>query len=129
MPAFEVFTGRARLSGEEAITIHRGGLVSVNRAAHVALGEPAAVELLYDRHEHVMGMRGASPEVPHAYPVRKQRASSSRLVSGGAFTRCYGIPTDTARRYRPRMLGDILTVDLKEAGISTGRRSAEGETQ
>jgi hypothetical protein len=129
MPVFEVFTGRAHPAGEEkAITIHRRGLVSVNRAAHVALGEPEAVELLYDRGERVMGLRGVSPEVQHAYPVRRQRATSSLLVSGRAFTRCYGIPTDAARRYRARMLGNVLAVDLK-VGVRTGGQTAEGDVR
>ena len=109
MPVFEVFTGRAYPAGEEeVITIHRRGLLSVNRAAHIALGEPEAVELLYDWNERVMGLRAVSPEVQHAYPVRRQRATSSLLVSGRAFTTCYGIPTETARRYQARMLGDVL---------------------
>ena len=129
MLAFEVFTGRAHPAGDEAaVTIHRRGLVSVNRAAHVALGEPEAVELLYDRDERVMGMRGVSGEVRHAYPLRRQRATSSLLVSGRAFTTCYGIPTDAAHRYRAQMLGDILAVDLKE-GVRTCAQSMEGDAR
>jgi hypothetical protein len=127
MSGFEVFTGRVHPAGDEAaITIHRRGLVSVNRAAHAALGEPEAVELLYDRNEQLMAMRGVSAELRHAYPLRRQRASSSLLVSGRAFTRCYGIPTETACRYPARMLGDVLAVDLKE-GVRTGGQLAEGD--
>jgi hypothetical protein len=129
MPVFEVFTGRAHPAGEEeVITIYRRGLVSVNRAAHKALGEPEAVELLYDRDERVMGMRGVSPDVQHAYPVRRQRATSSLLVSGRAFTRGYGIPTETARRYRAQMMGDVLAVDLKE-GVTTGIQRVDAEAR
>ena len=122
---FEVFMGRASpIPRDAALTIHPRGLFSVNRAAHMALGEPEAVEFLYDRAERVIGLRGVSPQVPHAYAVRPQATSSSVLVSGRAFTRHYGIPVDVARRYPARIIGDVLAVDVND-GVPTGRRTVE----
>jgi hypothetical protein len=127
MPDFEVFKGRASpVPREAALTIYPRGLFSVNRAARKALGEPEAVELLFDRTDRLIGLRGASAQVPHAYPLRTQAASSSVLVSGRAFARHYGISTDTARRYPATMMGDVLVVDVKE-GIATGRLPEERE--
>jgi len=129
MPNFEVFMGRASpIPRDAALTIYPRGLVSVNRAGCKALGEPEAVELLFDRTEQLIGLRAASPTVPHAYPLRTQTASSSVLVSGRAFTRYFGIPTDVARRFRAMMVGDVLAAHVKE-GVATGRRASEGESR
>jgi hypothetical protein len=129
MSNFEVFKGRASPTPREAaLTIYPRGLFSVNRAAWNALGEPAAVELLFDRTERLIGLRGAPAQVPHAYPLRTQAASSSVLVSGRAFTRHYGIPTDVARRYPARMVGDVLAADVKE-GTATGRHALGEEAR
>src|SRR5215213_2963119 len=112
---FEVFMGRASpIPREAALTIYPRGVFSVNRAAFGALGEPVAVELLFDPTERLIGLRGVSRQVPHAYPLRTQAASSSMLISGRAFARHYGISTDVARRYPATMIGDVLAVDTNE---------------
>lgn len=128
MPEFEVFTRRATpLSKGPFVTIQRKGILSLNLDAFEALGKPEAVELVYDRSERVMGFRPVSPDVPHAYRPRKQGASSSFLVAGQAFTRYYGIVTDTARRYPATMIDDVLAIDLKAEGIiATGPRAKGG---
>ena len=126
MPTFEVFMGRASPTPREAaLAIYPRGLFSVNRAACRALGDPEAVELLFDRTEQLIGLRGVPAQVPHAYPLRTQASSSSVLVSGRAFTRHYQIRTDVARRYPATMIGDVLAVDLKEQGVTTGRLTQE----
>lgn len=129
MPHFEVFTGRASpIPRDAALTIYPRGVFSINRAACKSLGEPEAVELLFDPTERLIGLRGVSAQVSHAYPLRRQAASSSVLVSGRAFARHYGISTDVARRYPARLIGDVLAVDVKE-GIATGWRSDERATR
>jgi hypothetical protein len=123
MPDFEVFMGRASpILRDAALTIYPRGLVSLNRAGCKALGEPEAVELLFDRTERLIGLRGVSAQVPHAYPLRTQAASSSVLVSGRAFARHFGISTDVARRYPAKMIGDVLAAHVKE-GVPTGRHA------
>jgi len=131
MPKFEVFTRRATpVSLEPMMTIQRRGSLSLNRAAVEALGEPEAVELLYDRKERVMGIRPVDPKAQHAYKIRKQPSSVSFLIAGQAFTQYYGIPTDKPIRYRAKMADGVLTVDLKQEGIdatSTRERSRNPE--
>jgi hypothetical protein len=126
MPPFEVFMRRVSpVPRDAALTIYPGGVFSINRAACTALGEPEAVELLFDRAEQLIGLRGVAARVPHAYPLRTQSSSSSVLVSGRAFTRHYGISTDVARRYPARMVADVLAVDLTD-GVVTGRHITDG---
>jgi hypothetical protein len=107
------------------VTVQRGGILSLTCEAAALLGNPKAVELLFDRGAHVMGFRGAAANVPHAYRVRPQPASSSLLVSGRAFTRHFGIPTDVARRYPATMIGDVLAVHLAGGGAATGQQMEE----
>ena len=121
MTELEVFR-RQVLPGkqEPALTVQRDGVLLLNDAAHMALGAPDAVELLYARRERVMGIRAAGASTPDAYRVRKPSAGRGFLVSGRSFTNYYRIPTDVARRYRATKNGDVLIIELSE--ILTERR-------
>ena len=113
MPNFEVFTGRANRSGNEPmVTLQKVGLFSLNGGAHDALGNPTAVELLFDRTARIMGFRVADPSDLHAYAVRTQKGSKSVLVSGKAFAQRWSIDLHRAMRYPATMLDDVLAVDL-----------------
>lgn len=119
MPNFETFTRRMiPLVKQPAVTIQRRGNMSVNRASYVAMGEPEAVELLYDPTERIVGLRGVSKEEEHAYPIRPQGGNQdgTYLVAGTAFTKYYGIDTSVSTR-RPAVMQDgVLCIDLKEEG-------------
>ncbi len=123
MPQFEVFKGRdSRAGTEPLVTMQRGGIYSLNQAAHEALGRPEFVELLFDRNDRVMGFRNVPRGVTHAYKVRGQANSSSFLVTGRAFNQYFGITVDKARRYPVTMIDDVMAVDLK-SGESVQRQS------
>ena len=130
MPKFEVFQKRmSRPSEVPYVSIQRGGSFSINKAAHIAMGEPEAIELLYDPEERVIGIRGIGREIPHAYPLRTSSAKrdSPYLASGRAFTQYYSIDTATARRYKAYTEEGILCVDLKEPGVEMiGNRNRNG---
>ncbi len=108
------------------ITLQRKGLMSLNRAAFQALGSPTAVTLLYHPERRVIGLRPADPSSPRAYPVRIQGSGSTYIVAGAAFTQFHGIPTNVARRYSAKLVGDVLTLDLtQDAPDVTGPRAKE----
>jgi hypothetical protein len=123
MATFEVFTKRgAPTVNAPLVSIQRRGTLSLNLAAFEALGQPAAVEFLFDRTERVMGLRRVDPSVRHAYPVRKQQVSSTYVLAGAAFLNHYGVEADVRRRYPAQMDGDVLAVDLKQEALETGKR-------
>lgn len=130
---FEVFDKKAAPSTKEPwVTIQKKGLLSLNRSAAEALGTPEAVELLFDRNAQVMGFRPASPDSPRAFIMRKQGKNPGRnanyLIGGTAFCKYYDIDTSIARRYKPEMNGNVLTVDLKQDyAIATGPRTTVSE--
>lgn len=130
MPNFEVFTKRmVPLAEKPYVTIQKRGNIAINRSAHAALGEPAAVELLYDPKDEIIGLRAVSPEVEHAYPLRPQggKEIGPYLVAGIAFTKFYRIDTTVARRWRATMNDDVLCIDLKgDSTVVSSNRDGRG---
>ncbi|WP_410666973.1 hypothetical protein [Amycolatopsis sp. cmx-4-68] len=125
---FEVFTQKmVPLARVPSVTIQKRGLMSMNRSAYALLGEPSAVELLYDSEAKVVGLRGVEESVPHAYPVRPQSRNHETgplLVAATAFAQYYGLDTTVSKRWVPEMKDGILCIDLKEPGaIVKGNRT------
>jgi hypothetical protein len=127
--AFETFQKqRTPMPDEAAVTIQRRGNMSLNARAFADLGEPKAVELLYDRDEMLIGIRKTDPTGENAYVVRAvSKGSSSYLVSGMAFTAYYGIHTEIAHRWIASFRDDMLVIDLKQPGtvVTSNRKKAE----
>jgi hypothetical protein len=129
---FERFDKRhAPIASSPFATIQRGGSVmTVNRAAYNLLGEPDAVELLYSKKHHVIGLKEVSKKEPYAFPLRPQGRKgaqpSNYVVAVRAFTKHYGIDTSVAMRYPAEMQYDILTIDLSRGAVATGPRAQTG---
>jgi hypothetical protein len=124
--AFETFKkNRMPAKGEPAITIQRRGALSLNTAAFEAIGSPDYIELLYDRDERLIGIKGSDEDTPHAYMVRGTgKNEATRVVSGKAFLTYYDIPRDVARRWIAEERDDMLVIDLKQPGTEvTGHSS------
>lgn len=132
MREFETFKRRmVPLVRKPYVTIQKRGTMSFNKAAHEALGSPEAVELLYDKANHVMGIRAIDPSVTHAYPMRPQanKSEGPYIVSGSAFTKYYGIKTVEARRFSAEMEDEVLIIDLNSGGeVVTSNRSGSAST-
>jgi len=132
MREFETFTRRMiPLVKKPFVTIQKRGTMSFNKAAHVALGSPEAVELLYDKANDVIGIRAVDPSVDHAYPMRPQgnKDDGPFILSGSAFTKYYGIKTDEARRFNAEMEDGVLVIDLRSEGqVVTSNRSGSART-
>lgn len=124
---FEVFDKKAATASKSPmITIQKQGSFSLNRAAYKLIGEPEAVELLFDRDEQLVGFQAASADSPRAYPIRPQGKSGATLmIAGQAFTKYYELDTSVARRYSAKETDGILILDLKSESVDvTGPRAA-----
>lgn len=116
---FEVFTPEAVAGSKPAyVSIQKQGIVSLNRAAFLQLGEPKAVELLYDRDRRLVGLRGVDATVKHAQRVRTTSNGRTYLVSAARFMRHYGIPTDVSRRWVAALERNVLFIDLDKPGVN-----------
>lgn len=121
---------RAPLTTEPAVTIQKRGNFSMNPAAFKALGEPEAIQFLYDAENKLVALRKTPPDSEFAYIVRPlSKGQSTWLVSGMAFTVYYGIDTSIARRWVARADEEgMLILDLKEPGqeiVSNRERGAQ----
>jgi len=123
---FEVFDKRmAPLAKASSVTIQKRGIFSINKAAHKLIGEPATVELLFDRENQIVALRES--DQPHAYAIRPQSARKDTgqvVMSATAFTQFYEIDTSISRRYKPYEQDGMLCIDLKGPSVEVvGNRS------
>lgn len=117
MSHFETFSrSMVPLKREPHVTIQRRGTMSLNKSAHVALGSPDAVELLYDSTDRIVGLRPADPRADHAYPVRASTNAGSGpfVISAIAFTKFYDIDTSQSLRWPAYMDSDVLCINLDD---------------
>lgn len=127
MTNFEVFRSKgARARGStNTLTIGKRGQLAIGRDAYHQLGEPEAVELLYDPDTKHIGLRSVDPSSDTAYAVRGGDKITYTL-SGTAFLRHYGIPFgETAVRRHAKMIDDILCIDLRSPGVKVTSNRAK----
>lgn len=112
--AFEIFDKRmAPLAKAPSVTIQKRGIFSINKAAHKLIGEPASVELLFDKDAGIIAMRRSDES--HAYVIRPQtaREAGQVILSATAFTQYFEIDTSVSRRFKPYVQDDMLCIDLR----------------
>lgn len=131
---FEVFQkSSAPLAKVPQVTIQQRGLISLNRSAYAAIGNPEAVELLFDADRKIVGLRPTVVSNPNAYPVRPQGSGDSGplLVAGQMFTKYYRIDTTQAIRYiDPEVVDGVLCIALNgEHQVVTSNRSRGKEAK
>jgi len=131
--AFEVFRRRSRpVSGQPTIGLQNRGTLSLNAAAFKLLADMVQptdakifVQFLYDPEKRVIGLRPVPPETSDSYPVRKQPASESYLLTGRGFLSYYGLDTTGIRRYRARVFeGGVVGFSLIDDEID--RKEEDG---
>lgn len=138
LAGFETFTKRMTPLGRKPyVTIQKRGLMSFNKAAHIALGEPSAVELMYNKDAQIIAVRAASEDVAHAYPFRSLGGQkkdgpadpTTFIVGATAFTNYYAIPTEVSKRWQAEVVDKVLFIDLKTEGlvVTSNRRSKTDE--
>ncbi len=132
--SFQVFDKRTTpLVKRPEVTIQSKGTMSLNASAHHVLGEPEAVELLYDPAENVIGFRAVPPETAHAYPIRSVGGRGSTfIIAGRAFLAYFKIAMGTAVRRDALMVDNVLVIDLNDPGrvaISNRTRNVVDENE
>ncbi len=111
-------------SADPLVTIQKDGLFSLNQAAFKAIGEPAKVEIFYDRESSIIAFAPTTEKNPVGYPPRKQPTGANWYIAGQKFTKHYGIDTTVARRYLAEVRDHILFINLKgPSTIATGVRA------
>lgn len=114
---FEVFTGRSKPASNKVmrVVLNKRGIFSLNQATFLALGEPKAVELLYDRQNQVIGMKTVPEDTRHAYPVRTQKNAKSYLIGARAFSAFYELDIKDRLSFEPVMEDEVLVLEMGTA--------------
>ncbi len=88
------------------ITVRRGGLMVLTRAAAQMLGEGAThVQIGYNPETRAIGLRAADNGARGSYRLREQRNSVSRLVDGKRVFAHHGLTVDKARSFDAQDFG------------------------
>ncbi|MEM9598050.1 MAG: hypothetical protein AAGD06_27550 [Acidobacteriota bacterium] len=98
---FEFFEGaQSESTARPQITVRRGGLIVLTRAAVDLLGDDVEhVQLGFNPKTQVVGIRAADHEAQGRYRLRTQQKSPSRLIGGKRFFGHYDLSVDKARTY------------------------------
>ena len=115
MPEFETFhQGLSAQNVPMSATLNRRGILSVNLSAYAALGSPAAVELLFDRTDSIIGLLPADHHAHRAHIVRMTRPASNvpYLITAVAFVRYYEIVVLQTHRWIPYLDDGVLCIDI-----------------
>jgi hypothetical protein len=125
--------GSAPVATVPAVTVQKKGLIALNRAAYALIGDPEAVELLWDADRKVIGLRPSEVTNPNAYPARPQSANPTKgpiLVAGTKFTQFIGMDTSRALRWVPTVEDEILCIDISKPGqVASSNRAAKADSE
>ena len=114
---FEVFTKGSPAARRPQVTIQRVGALGYNAAAVHALGDPEAIQLMYDRTHRVIGIKKVELDAPGSYAIRPvSPGAKGRVLSAKTFLIHFEIPFDVPLRYDAEMVDGILVVDLNKGG-------------
>jgi len=121
---WEVFTGKANAySGEAEVRVTLGrNTFYLNGKAFEALGSPAAVEMMFEGNERVIGLRPIDPSKRNAFRIRKHgKTGNYKRIPASAF--CRHIRLDTRRTVlfdQPDVDNDgVMALDLNRTiGVS-----------
>ena len=127
-PSFEFFQGVATESASKPrITVRRGGLMVITKAAADMLGDDADhIQLAYDRNTGAVGMRAVEKGTAGCYRLRSQRKSASRIVGGKRFFSYHEIDTAQATTYEAKDFGGgIIGFVITAADESSAESDAD----
>jgi hypothetical protein len=133
---FQLFKRRSKVtSTQPTIGVQHRGTMSLNSAAFELFVSVGRIEdrsnvftqFLYDPETRTVALRPVPPETRDSYPVRKQPASESYLVTGRGFVAFFGIDAKDVRRYTVRVIeGNMIGFSLTDEGAAATEDDSPG---
>jgi len=113
---FKVFEkASAPAKSVPTITVQKRGLFSLSRPVFERLGNPEAIELLWDEDRKAIALRPASITAPNAYSPRESTPGKGPLIlAGSAFTQYIDLDTTQARRWVAKFEDGMAVIDTTE---------------
>lgn len=119
------FEGRPNRTDKKhaRVSLNQKGMFLLNRFVFEAMGSPSAVTLLYDEHEHIVGLRPCDPTRANAFPVKRKDRYHNRVVHASPFCRHFRLtPEGTVVFNRPDMHDRILMLNMRDTSrVGRGR--------
>lgn len=107
--------GNLRALKESIVAISKVGHFRISGPALEVLGQPRAVELLYDRECQHIGFKPSSPDNKRSWIVTRPKSARSGIVTANTMLKHYKIPyKDRSRRYPAHLEDGVLVIDLNE---------------
>ena len=102
------------------VTLNPVGKMALSRTTHERFGAPAAVLIMYDPMNSLLGLRPVEPETQHAYPLRKYGNNGGRIIRAYRLLTEFGIkPAETIEFRQPKIDNDgQLILNLKNIRVS-----------
>ncbi|MBM4517264.1 hypothetical protein GS432_16835 [Rhodococcus hoagii] len=106
---------------------------SINKAAHALIGEPATVELLFDKENDVIALRPSTEAHAYAFRPQSSRDTGQVVMSATAFTQYFDIDTSVSRRFKPYEKDGMLCIDLRGPSVKVvgnrTKRTAQDDSE
>ena len=110
---FEGYQGGKRRD-KARVTMNPNKTIGMNEHAWKAFGAPTAVEMMFDGHRNMIGLRPCDPHKQNAFTIKKRLNGKHFAISAGAFLNHFDIkPTRTMLFEKVDIEPDgTLTLDL-----------------
>ena len=94
------------------VTIGKRGGISLNQASHEAIGDPSAVELLFDHRIRRVAIRSSDIDSPDAFTLKKNRSGNAFYFFGRSFLDDYKVGHSKATHYEVTIEDGMLVFDV-----------------
>ena len=108
------------------VTLNKRNMFYLNPQAHEALGQPEAVEFLFNEELEAIGMRPAHPQLESAFRVTERKAGSwhGYVIQAAAFLQHYKLKVDGTRQFNKITIDRHGLMTLPLASVTRVRRGA-----
>ncbi|MFN0278724.1 MAG: hypothetical protein ACKVRN_08985 [Pyrinomonadaceae bacterium] len=112
------------------VTMNKKGNIALSGKTFQKLGEPNAVNLLFDAVNNRIGLKPAAPTTRNAFPVAKQGRHGGKIVRAYRLMQEYGINLPETIHFRDAEIDHdgILILDLRTAKVSS-RALGQGKSR
>ena len=97
------------------VTLNAKGMFLLNRKAFEALEAPAAVQLLFDENEKIVGLKPADIRRPNAFPIKQKDKYHNHRIQASPFCRHFHIRVERTTQFNEIDLDNegVLTLSLR----------------
>lgn len=98
---------------EKRASLSPRGVFTLNQPTFEEMGQPDAVELLFDDGQRLIGLSPVAKDAPYAYMVRKQKTNKSYLIGARPFCHHFRLNIEQTIRFNDiKVIDGVLVLDM-----------------